>query len=82
MLFGGEDYAAQFYSYLWSDALAAEVYETFVSGKGPYDLAVAERLRSHILSQGASVGAGEAYRAFRGSPPGIEALIRKRGLGK
>jgi peptidyl-dipeptidase Dcp len=80
VLFGGEDYAAQFYSYLWSDALAAELYEAFLAGEGPYDRTVAARLRKEILSKGSSVEASEAYRAFRGSRPSIEALLRKRGL--
>ncbi|MEJ7601862.1 MAG: M3 family metallopeptidase [Kofleriaceae bacterium] len=79
-LFGGENYAAQFYSYLWSDALAAEVYEAFLAGTGPYDRTVAERLRAHVLATGDSLPPADAYRRVLGKVPGIDALLRKRGM--
>jgi len=80
-LFGDDNYSAQFYSYLWSDELAAEVFAAFLRGKGPYDQAVAERLRMAILSRGGSVDPVAGYAAFLGREPGIDALLVKRGLG-
>jgi peptidyl-dipeptidase Dcp len=79
-LFGGENYSGQFYSYLWSDALGAEVFETFLAGAGPYDRSVAEKLRKYILSAGNSLEPGEAIKLVIGRTPGIGALLRKRGM--
>ena len=47
---------------------------------GPYDKAVARRLREDIFAIGNTVDPAEAYRAFRGRDPGIAALMRKRGF--
>jgi peptidyl-dipeptidase Dcp len=79
-VFAGDGYSAGYYSYLWSDTLTADAYEAFTEGKGPYDRAVAERLRKHVFSVGNTVDPAEAYRAFRGKEAGIEALMRKRGF--
>ena len=80
-LFGGDNYAAQFYSYLWSDELEADVLAAFFEGEGPFDRTVAERLRAQLLSRGATVDPMTAYVAFRGRAPVIRALLHKRGLG-
>ena len=79
-VFGGDAYSAGYYSYLWADTLTADAYEAFTEGKGPYDGAVAARLRKHIFATGNTLDPAEAYRAFRGKDPGIEALMRKRGF--
>jgi len=79
-LFAGDGYSAGYYSYLWADTLSADAYEAFTEGKGPWDKAVAARLREHVFSAGNTVDPAEAYRAFRGKDPGIGALMRKRGF--
>jgi peptidyl-dipeptidase Dcp len=79
-VFSGDSYSAGYYSYLWSDVLTADAYGAFTEGRGPYDKAVAERLRKYIFSVGNTVDPAEAYRAFRGRDPKIEALMRKRGF--
>jgi peptidyl-dipeptidase Dcp len=79
-VFAGDSYSAGYYSYLWSDTLTADAYEAFTQGKGPYDSAVAARLRQHVFSVGNTVDPAEAYRAFRGKDAGIDALMRKRGF--
>jgi peptidyl-dipeptidase Dcp len=79
-VFAGDGYSAGYYSYLWSDTLTADAYETFTEGQGPYDKAVAERLRKHVFSVGNTVDPAEGYRAFRGREAGIQALMRKRGF--
>jgi peptidyl-dipeptidase Dcp len=81
-VFAGDGYAAGYYSYLWSDTLSADAYEAFTEAKGPYDAGVAGRLRKHVFSAGNTVDPAEAYRAFRGRDPGIDALMRKRGFAK
>ncbi|HSP77602.1 MAG TPA: M3 family metallopeptidase [Myxococcaceae bacterium] len=79
-VFAGDGYSAGYYSYLWSDTLTADAFEAFTEGKGPYDAAIAERLRNHVFSVGNTVDPAEGYRAFRGKEAGINALMRKRGF--
>ena len=79
-VFAGDGYSAGYYSYLWSDTLTADAYEAFTEGKGPYDAAVAERLRKSVFSVGNTVDPAEGYRSFRGKDAGINALMRKRGF--
>jgi peptidyl-dipeptidase Dcp len=79
-VFSSDAYSAGYYSYLWSDVLTADAFEAFVEGGGPYDKKVAERLRKYIFSVGNTVDPAEAYRAFRGRDPRVEALMRKRGF--
>jgi peptidyl-dipeptidase Dcp len=79
-VFAGDGYSAGYYSYLWSDTLSADAWEAFTEAGGPYDKAVARRLRDQVLSIGNTVDPAEAYRAFRGRDPGIAALMRKRGF--
>ena len=79
-IFAGDGYSAGYYSYLWSDTITADAYEAFTEGKGPYDKAVAKRLRDNVFAIGNTVDPADAYRAFRGRDPGIDALMRKRGF--
>ena len=79
-VFAGDGYSAGYYSYLWSDVLTADAYQAFVEAGGLYDPAVAARLRQHIFSIGNTVDPADAYRAFRGRDPEVEALMRKRGF--
>ncbi|MFT3914959.1 MAG: M3 family metallopeptidase [Anaeromyxobacteraceae bacterium] len=79
-LFTGDGYSAGYYSYLWADTISADAYEAFTEAKGPWDRAVAARLKQHVFSAGNTVDPDEGYRAFRGKDPGIAALMRKRGF--
>jgi peptidyl-dipeptidase Dcp len=79
-LFSSDNYSAGYYSYLWSDVLTADAFEAFTEGKGPYDKAVAERLKRYIFSIGNTIDPAEAYRNFRGHDPNVDALMRKRGF--
>jgi peptidyl-dipeptidase Dcp len=79
-LFGSDGYAAGYYSYLWADTISADAFEAFTEAKGPYDAAVAARLKRHVFSVGNTVDPVEGYRAFRGRDPGVGALMRRRGF--
>ncbi|HEY3450471.1 MAG TPA: M3 family metallopeptidase [Myxococcales bacterium] len=79
-VFGGDGYAAGYYSYLWSDTLVADAYEAFTEGKGPYDAEIAKKLNDKVFSVGNTVDPEESYQAFRGRSAGIDALMRKRGF--
>ncbi|MBI5511918.1 MAG: M3 family metallopeptidase [Deltaproteobacteria bacterium] len=79
-VFASDGYSAGYYSYLWADTLSADAYEAFLEGKGPYDKAVAKKLRQYVFSVGNTVDPADGYRAFRGRDAGIGALMRKRGF--
>ena len=69
-VFSGEGYAAGYYSYLWSDVLAADAWEAFTEAGGPWDEAVAKRLRERRLLGRQHRRPADGYRAFRGRDPG------------
>jgi peptidyl-dipeptidase Dcp len=79
-VFASDHYSAGYYSYLWSDVLAADAFGAFLEASGPYDRNVAQRLRRHVFSAGNTVDPAEAYRRFRGRDASVEALLQKRGL--
>jgi peptidyl-dipeptidase Dcp len=79
-IFGSDGYSAAYYSYLWADVITADAVEAFTEAGGLFDREVAERLRRHVLAAGNTEDPAAAYRAFRGSDPGVDALMRKRGL--
>jgi peptidyl-dipeptidase Dcp len=79
-LFGSDSYSAGYYSYLWSDVMAADAWQAFVEAGGPWDADANDRLRRHILSDGNSIDRAEAYRRFRGRDPDIQALLDARGF--
>jgi peptidyl-dipeptidase Dcp len=79
-VFSSDAYSAGYYSYLWADVLTADAYGAFVEGKGPYDKAVAKRLRQYIFSVGNTIDPAEGYRNFRGHDPKTDALMKKRGF--
>jgi peptidyl-dipeptidase Dcp len=79
-VFSSDAYSAGYYSYLWTDVLAADAFEAFMEAGGPYDKKMTERLRKYIFSVGNTVDPAEAYRQFRGRDPRVEALMRKRGF--
>jgi peptidyl-dipeptidase Dcp len=79
-VFGGDSYSAGYYSYLWADALTEDAFDAFTEAKGPYDTAVAERLRKSVFSVGDTVDPAEGYRAFRGRDVDTAPLMRSRGF--
>lgn len=80
-IFSSDSYSAGYYSYLWSDVITADAYGAFMDAGGPYDKAVAARL-ARLLALGNTVDPADAYRAFRGREPRVEALMKKRGFTK
>jgi peptidyl-dipeptidase Dcp len=81
-VFSSDGYSAGYYSYLWSDTLTADAFGAFTEAKGPYDPAVAQRLRKNVLSVGDTIDPADGYRSFRGRDVDPAALMRKRGFAK
>jgi peptidyl-dipeptidase Dcp len=78
-LFAG-GYAAGYYSYLWSEVMDSDAFSAFQETGDVFHSETAEKLHRFIYSSGGSVDPAEAYRAFRGRMPTIDALLEKRGL--
>ncbi|HEY1472666.1 MAG TPA: M3 family metallopeptidase [Pseudolabrys sp.] len=79
-LFSGGGYAAGYYSYMWSEVLDADAFEAFEETGNAFDSETAQRLRDWIYSAGNLRDPAEAYKAFRGRLPAVDALLKKRGL--
>ncbi|MDH3746866.1 MAG: M3 family metallopeptidase [Gammaproteobacteria bacterium] len=72
-------YAAGYYSYKWAEVLAADAFGAFEEA-GILDSDTAQRFRQEILEIGGSRDFMEAYIAFRGRKPEIDALLRHNGI--
>jgi len=79
-VFSGDGYSSGYYSYMWSEVMDADAFAAFKEAGGPFDAETAQKLERHILSAGGSQDAQEAYVAFRGRMPGVDALLKGRGL--
>jgi oligopeptidase A len=74
-------YAAGYYSYKWAEVLAADAFSAFEEA-GIFDQETALRFREEILEVGGSRDIMEAYVAFRGRKPTLDALLRMSGIDK
>jgi oligopeptidase A len=74
-------YAAGYYSYKWAEVLAADAFAAFEEA-GIFDVETAARFRKEILEIGGSRDFMEAYVAFRGRKPTLDALLLQSGIGK
>tara|TARA_B110000116_G_scaffold270658_1_gene289278 strand:- start:2089 stop:4113 length:2025 start_codon:yes stop_codon:yes gene_type:complete len=74
-------YAAGYYSYKWAEVLAADAFAAFEE-TSIFDRATATRFREEILEIGGSRDFMDAYIAFRGRKPTLDALLRQSGIGK
>ena len=74
-------YAAGYYSYKWAEVLAADAFGAFEEA-GILDRETAQRFRNEILEIGGSRDIMQAYVAFRGRKPTIDALLLQSGIDK
>jgi peptidyl-dipeptidase Dcp len=81
-VFAGDGYSSGYYSYMWSEVMDADAFAAFEEAGGAFDAETAEKLERFILSAGGSQEADTLYTAFRGRMPGVEALLKGRGLDK
>ena len=79
-VFSGDGYSAGYYSYMWSEVMDADAFAAFEETGDPFDPETAARLERFILSAGGSEEAETLYLKFRGRMPGVEALLKGRGL--
>ncbi len=65
---------------MWSEVMDADAFAAFEEAGGAFDPVKAKALEANILSTGGSADAADLYVAFRGRLPGVDALLRGRGL--
>jgi peptidyl-dipeptidase Dcp len=73
------DYAARYYSYLWSEVLARDT-GAWIHAHGGLTRANGEVLRTKILSRGRSAEPQLLFSDFYGGPPDVAPLIEYRAL--
>ncbi len=79
-VFAGDGYSSGYYSYMWSEVMDADAFAAFTEAGDPFDAAMAQRLEECVLAAGGSEEPEALYTRFRGRMPGVEALLRGRGL--
>ena len=79
-IFSGDGYSSGYYSYMWSEVMDADAFAAFEEAGDPFDPETAARLEKYILSSGGSQEADVLYTSFRGRMPGVEPLLKGRGL--
>ena len=72
-------YSAGYYAYLWTQMLDDDAYQWF-DEHGGLTRANGQRFRRMILSRGNTQDLAKLYEAWRGKPPGIDAMMKYRGL--
>ncbi|MDP6969188.1 MAG: M3 family metallopeptidase [Gammaproteobacteria bacterium] len=74
-------YAAGYYSYMWADVLAADVFERFLA-EGIFNPQTGQQYWHQLLGRGGSADAMQLFIDFMGRKPDVAALIRSKGLGE
>ncbi len=79
-IFAGSGYASAYYSYMWSEVLDSDAFRAFEEKGDIFDRETASKLRDNIYAAGGRRSSDEAYIAFRGKLPSVDALLARRGL--
>lgn len=74
-----EGYSASFYTYKWSEVLAADAFSRF-EREGILNAATGAAYRKAILNPAASRPMSDSFRAFMGRNPSPAALLKQYGL--
>ena len=77
---GGGEYSSGYYSYIWAEVLDCDAFQAFKEAGSIFDPKVAKSFRTNILERGGTDEAMKLYLNFRGHEPGIEPLLKNRGL--
>ena len=74
-----DGYSAGYYSYVWSEVLAADSVD-WIKHHGGLDRRNGDRYRQMVLAPGGSEDALKMFRDFTGGEPDVKPLLVKRGL--
>lgn len=78
-IFGSNEYASGYYTYLWAEVLDTDAFELFKQ-KGIFDPETATSFRENVLEMGGSDDPMTLFINFRGQRPSPDALLRHYGL--
>ena len=78
-IFSHTGYSSGYYSYKWAEVLDADAFEAFKE-KSIFDKSIAKKFKENILEKGGSIHPMELYKAFRGSEPSVDPLLKRAGL--
>lgn len=73
-------YSSGYYSYTWAEVLDADAFNAFMETGDIFNRDVAKSFRTNILERGNTDEPMKLYLNFRGKEPGIEPLLKNRGL--
>lgn len=73
-------YTAGYYSYIWAEVLDADAFEAYKETGDIFNQEVAAKFRTCVLTPGGIDDAMVMYKNFRGKEPGVEPLLKNRGL--
>jgi len=82
-IFGGDHYAAAYYSYKWAEVLSADAFQVFQevdNDDWPLLRELGEKFKKTFLELGGSMHPMQVFELFRGRPPSIDALLQQMGL--
>jgi len=77
---GGGEYSSGYYSYVWAQVLDCDAFQAFKETGNIFDPKVAKSFRTNVLERGGTDEAMKLYLNFRGHEPGIEPLLKNKGL--
>ncbi|MGE0018969.1 MAG: M3 family metallopeptidase [Draconibacterium sp.] len=73
-------YSSGYYSYTWAEVLDADAFNAFKETGDIFNQDVAKSFRKNVLERGNTDEPMKLYLNFRGKEPGIEPLLKNRGL--
>ena len=73
-------YSSGYYSYTWAEVLDADAFNAFKETGDIFNQDVAKSFRTNVLERGNTDEPMKLYLNFRGKEPGIEPLLKNRGL--
>ena len=72
-------YAAGYYGYKWAEVIECDAFDKFRQ-EGIFNRDTARSWVENVLSRGGTEAPMTLYKRFRGSDPGIEAMMRRDGI--
>ena len=72
-------YAAGYYGYKWAEMIECDAFDKFRQD-GIFNRETARSWLENVLSRGGTEAPMTLYKRFRGSEPGIEAMMRRDGI--